>query len=123
MPLPYMTKIRTDGSGLWSTRATAVDTVSLEVTASRCDGELWGELRVYFNTDSRDVSEDGSIYTDGGFQDELRDKLRMIGLPGEDAGYSEQGMQGDNYVSLDVGREFIEAWEKLGHAVEGDQAE
>lgn len=118
MPLPYMTKIKTDGSGLWSTRATTVDTISLEVSVTRYEGETWGELRVYFNTDSWDVSEDGLIYTDDGFIEQLRDKLRMIGLPGEDAGYSEQGMQGDNYVSLDIGSEFIEAWEKLGHPTE-----
>jgi hypothetical protein len=24
--------------------------------------------------------------------------------------YSEQGMQGDNYVSLDVGAEFLDSW-------------
>jgi hypothetical protein len=24
--------------------------------------------------------------------------------------YSEQGMQGDNYVSLDVGKEFLDSW-------------
>jgi hypothetical protein len=24
--------------------------------------------------------------------------------------YSEQGMQGDNYVSLDVGKDFLDSW-------------
>jgi hypothetical protein len=35
--------------------------------------------------------------------------------------YSEQGMQGDNYVSLDVGANFITSWEaKFGELVIAD---
>ena len=34
-----------------------------------------------------------------------------------EAHYSEQGMQGDDYVSLDVGKDFIASWEKkFGYA-------
>jgi hypothetical protein len=37
-------------------------------------------------------------------------------LHGADVGYSEQGMQGDDYVSLDVGESFIASWEaKFGY--------
>ena len=36
--------------------------------------------------------------------------LHQHGLPGNDVDYSEQGMQGDDYVSCDVGEEFLKAW-------------
>jgi hypothetical protein len=38
--------------------------------------------------------------------------LNAHGLPGKDVEYSEQGMQGDDYVSLDAGTEFYRAWMK-----------
>jgi hypothetical protein len=41
---------------------------------------------------------------------ELRAFLDAHGLPGKDVCYSEQGMQGYDYVSLDAGTEFYEAW-------------
>ena len=36
--------------------------------------------------------------------------LETQGLDATDVSYSEQGMQGDNYVSLDVGDQFIASW-------------
>jgi hypothetical protein len=38
---------------------------------------------------------------------ELVDLLTAKGFDASDVDYSEQGMQGDNYVSLDVGECFI----------------
>jgi hypothetical protein len=38
--------------------------------------------------------------------------LISIGLDSSDVNYSEQGMQGDNYVSLDAGPNFIESFKK-----------
>jgi hypothetical protein len=58
------------------------------------------------------------IYTDRQFQNELRVFLNQHGLVGADVDYSEQGMQGDDYVSLDVGRKFLKSWEaKFGELV------
>jgi len=42
---------------------------------------------------------------------DLRNFLALQGLNNLDIDYSEQGMQGDNYVSLDVGAAFISAWD------------
>ena len=108
-----MTKVifNTDGKrGLWSNVAKAVEIVDVQV--SYCDEEKdFGELRVYFNTATWDVNEDGLIYTDNGFKAEMQTFLTAHGLAGADVDYSEQGMQGDDYVSCDIGKKFIASWE------------
>ena len=69
----------------------------------------FGELCVYFNTATWDVDVDGLIYTDSGFYADLQQYIKQQGLV-VDLCYSEQGMQGDNYVSLDVGQDFLDSW-------------
>ena len=105
----------TTGDGYWSTVAKAVRIVDMALGYVN-DEKTFGELRVYFNTDDWDVNVDGLIYTDDGFEIDLRNFLALHGLNNLDVGYSEQGMQGDDYVSLDVGADFITAWEqKFGY--------
>jgi hypothetical protein len=67
----------------------------------------FGELRVFFNTATWDVNKLGLIYTDKQFMKELKKLLTAKGFDAGDVSYSEQGMQGDNYVSCDVGERFI----------------
>jgi hypothetical protein len=67
----------------------------------------FGELRVRFNTATWDTHKDGLIYTDKQFMRELKELLTAKGFDASDVDYSEQGMQGDTYVSLDVGECFI----------------
>jgi hypothetical protein len=55
------------------------------------------------------VNKDGLIYTDSLFKQDLMQFVKEHGLA-VDLCYSEQGMQGDNYVSLDVGKEFLDSW-------------
>ena len=74
------------------------------------DEQDFGELCVYFNDRHWDVNIDGLIYTDPQFMAELKQFLVAHGLAGTDVSYSEQGMQGDDYVSCDVGAEFIASW-------------
>ena len=102
--------LNTDGKrGLWSNKAKAVEIVDMRV--SYCTDEKdFGELQIAFNEDTWDVEEDGLIYTDTGFMAELQAFLNAHGLAGADVDYSEQGMQGDDYVSCDVGEEFIASW-------------
>lgn len=107
------TTLNTDGSGFWSERTAAVAVTGLELAYVAEDNEL-GELLVYFDNRSWNTRDDGLIYTDQRFQRELLTWLDSIGLTGDTVSYSEQGMQGDNYVSLDVGRFFIEQWQKKG---------
>lgn len=100
----------TAGDGYWSVVETAVEIVDMQVAYIN-DERDFGELRVYFNTATWDVEHYGLIYTDSDFLNELQLFLTQHGLVGSNVGYSEQGMQGDNYVSLDVGKVFLASWE------------
>jgi len=98
--------LHTNGDGYWSNKAKAVEITGLQL--GYVNDELdFGELCVYFNTATWDTSTDGLIYTDSRFFEELCELLTDLGFDVSDIGYSEQGMQGDNYVSLDVGDRFI----------------
>jgi len=99
----------TAGDGYWSLVETAVEITDMQLGYVN-DEQDFGELRVYFNTATWNVEHDGLIYTDSAFLLELQMFLDQHGLRGADADYSEQGMQGDNYVSLDVGKPFLTAW-------------
>jgi hypothetical protein len=101
----------TDGSGYWSNVAKAVTITDISLGMGMQDGDsIFGELQVHFDLATWNLDNDGLIYTDKQFLRELRAFLTAHGLPGEDVGYSEQGMQGDEYVSLDAGTAFYRAW-------------
>jgi hypothetical protein len=105
----------TAGDGYWSTVAKPVEITDMRLGYVAEDKEF-GELRVYFNTDTWNVDTDGLIYTDSKFKIDLQEFIKQHGLV-VDLCYSEQGMQGDDYVSLDVGADFIASWEaKFGYA-------
>jgi hypothetical protein len=99
-------KLHTSGDGYWSNKAKAVSVTAINLTYTN-DELDFGELRVYFNTQTWDVRKDGLIYTDSDFLTDLRYLLTEMGYDASDVDYSEQGMQGDNYVSCDVGELFI----------------
>lgn len=101
----------TAGNGFWSRAIKPVKTTEMSL-AYLNDEKDFGELRVYFDTKTWDVDTDGLIYTDRQFIGELWSALYEAGYVVSDVGYSEQGMQGDNYVSLDVGPDFINSWYK-----------
>jgi hypothetical protein len=106
---PKIATAHTDGGGYWSSKVKPVGITDLQIAYinDECD---FGELRVHFNTDSWRPDYDGLIYTDKRFMKELQAYLTSVGLAGADVSYSEQGMQGDNYVSCDVGKAFIDSW-------------
>jgi hypothetical protein len=98
--------LHTAGDGYWSDVAKAVEITGLQL--SYTNDELdFGELRVFFNTKTWDTYKDGLIYTDSLFLEDLCLMLDNLGFDASDVSYSEQGMQGDTYVSLDVGECFI----------------
>lgn len=101
----YLDKIVTSGMGLWSNKVKEVVTKAYSVpyTNEECD---FGELRVYFDTDTWNIDEDGLIYTDPAFLESIR-----VAFGTNDIHYSEQGMQGTGFVSFDVGREFLSMYE------------
>lgn len=107
--------LNTDGKGLWSTKSKPVIVTGLDCVLSQMEDEdkLFGELCVRFDTASWNTDKDGLIYTDDLFLEELHTFLKSQGFTVEasnDVSYSEQGMQGDEYVSLDVSTEFCEEW-------------
>ena len=105
------TTLHTAGDGLWSTHAQAVDIKHFSMPYVTDEGDF-GELCVHFDQQDWDVDTKGLIYTDRLFLRELQAYLNSQGLAGHDVDYSEQGMQGDTYVSLDVGAEFIHSWRR-----------
>jgi hypothetical protein len=89
--------------GLWSNAKKCVTAIGYEVYDNQ--GDDFGELRVYFKTDTWNVETDGLIYTDTDFLEGVRDSFGN-----GDIHYSEHGMQGDDFVSFDVGREFLQTY-------------
>ena len=98
----------TSGDGYWSNVQKSVDITDMKL-GYVSDEQDFGELRVYFDTATWNVNKDGLIYTDSKFKQDLMQFVKQQGLV-VDLCYSEQGMQGDNYVSLDVGKEFLDSW-------------
>jgi hypothetical protein len=110
--------LHTNGKGLWSDKATAVTVEALDLQYISNERDF-GELCIHFNTNDWDVDTDGLIYTDPLFKTELRAYLQTLGFTAEEANdvdYSEAGMQSDNYVSCDVGLDFINGLTRLDPA-------
>ena len=107
--------LNTDGRGRWSRTAKTVVITEFKLHWVFEDEHI-GELAVYFDTRHWDVDTHGLIYTDKKWISELRCWLRdMQGFSQkavDDICYSEQGMQGDDYVSLDVGSTFINEYKQ-----------
>jgi len=99
-------KLNTNGNGYWSRKKASVEITHLQLAYTN-DELDFGELRVYFNTKTWDVNTDGLIYTDKQFMRELKELFTARGFDTSDLSYSEQGMQGDAFVSCDVGECFI----------------
>lgn len=101
----------TAGDGYWSDVAKPVNVTNIALGYISED-EDFGELCVYFDK-QWDVRKDGLIYTDKLFLSMLREKLAECGFDSSDVEYSEQGMQGDDYVSLDVGQAFLRSFKEV----------
>ena len=112
--------LHTNGRGYWSTTAKAVDVEALDLQYITNDKDF-GELCIHFATDELgancwDTATDGLIYTDELFMRELHAYLQTVGFTeaeANDVSYSEQGMQGNSYVSCDVGAVFINGLMRL----------
>ena len=101
---------KTAGNGYWSKVVKTVRVNRVEL-AYVSDDHDYGELRVYFDTSDWDVNRDGLIYSDMGWKHSFLTCMEShFGLGPDailDVSYTEQGMQGVDYVSLDVGHSFL----------------
>jgi hypothetical protein len=101
---------RTNGNGYWSEKAKTVRINRVEL-ARVSNNNDFGELRVYFDTQDWNVESDGLIYSDMGWKHSFLTCMeKTFGLSPDailDVSYTEQGMQGIDYVSMDVGQQFL----------------
>ena len=105
----------TNGKGYWTSFEKTVTVIRVELAYVNDEGDF-GELRAYFDTKAWDVNKVGLIYTDPRWIDEFRGLVRSLGFTRnacDDISYSEQGMQGYNYVSMDVGEDFMREAEPM----------
>lgn len=86
--------LKTSGKGLWSRVSKDVRVVGYEFVDPY-------ELRVYFDKRTWKVELHGLIYTDDAFLRQIRKLICAKHKTVTKIEYSEQGMQGDDYVSLD----------------------
>jgi len=114
----------TNGRGYWSTVSGCIK-IS-RVRLAYLDDELdFGELRAYFDPREWDTNKDGLIYTDPTWIESFRNCMATMGFSEtalQDIDYSEAGMQGGNYVSMDVGGNFVRECEALHRFVINRQA-
>ena len=105
----------TSGKGYWTRFEQTVTVVGVKLAYVSDEGDF-GELRAYFDTKTWNVNEAGLIYSDPRWIDEFRALMRSLGFTRNavnDISYSEQGMQGYNYVSMDVGEDFLREVEPM----------
>jgi len=117
-------RTRTNGTGYWSPKQKFVTINRIEL-AYVDDEEQFGELRAYFDPAEWDIDNDGLIYSDMGWKASFLKCLETMGFSTDailHVSYSEQGMQGGNYVSMDVGGDFIQECEALYRFVINRQA-
>ena len=90
---------RTSGKGLWSDRVADVKITDIVFLVD------YAEVRVYFDVSSWNTETDGLIYTDDQFVKDVNQHIqtRFNGC----VCYSEQGMQGDDYVSFDMNQALL----------------
>lgn len=112
--------LHTNGRGLWSDQARTVRVLGIEIDSIDNEEDDYrtytgpksarvpenGEMVVVFDPRQWNIQRHGLIYTDPLFLRELRQLLRSLGLNPRGVTYSEQGMQGRDYVSLDVDAAF-----------------
>jgi hypothetical protein len=110
----------TSGTGHWTSEKRQVGIKSIELCYT--DDELgFANIVAFFKTGDWNTEKHGLIYTDRKWLANFRKLCNSLGLPGCDVDYTEQGMQGTDYVSLCVGKKFLKAWAKVtGQEVEAD---
>ena len=105
LDIPVNQDWKTSGQGHWSSVQKAVRVTSIKLSMELGEELFVGDVQVYFDTNTWDVETDGLIYTDPQFEKHFQLFLSKFSIPAtaiRNIDYSEQGMQGDDYVSFDA---------------------
>ena len=107
----------TDGKGYWSgeQRNVVISSIALDCVCWY-NNKFIAELRAYFIKKDWNTEKHGLIYTDRTWMKCFKENLVRMGFSEAAINkleYSEQGMQGDNYVSMDVGDQFVREFAML----------
>lgn len=77
------------------------------------DEENAHALRIYVVPKGYKPDKVGLIYTDEGFLKDIKEFFKALGMPAwSEVDYSEQGMQGDNYIDMEVYSKKAVKWVK-----------
>jgi len=104
---------QTKGDGYWSSTNRTVATSKIEMEVGEASVSLWSYsvhlpvyFRAFFPKRSWDTDKYGLIYTDSlwlkDFREQFKTRFPALAWMAGKINYTEQGMQGDNYVSLVV---------------------
>jgi hypothetical protein len=108
-------KVSTDGNGLWSEVEKDVTINKIEWYSDNDeDDEEYSEsetyVKLYFDKRTWNIEKHGLIYTDDTFEDKIKTALVRLqkkgvlpDLPWDTISYTEQGMQGEDYVHMILG--------------------
>lgn len=89
--------------GLWGANAEPIEFEVSEAEVIYGDAESkHGFVSLNIRLKDYQAGQHGLVYTDPVFLDSLKAVLAQAGMDGEALHYSEAGMQGDDYVNLDV---------------------
>ena len=106
--------LHTNGKGWWSRTAKSVRCTNLEIETDIDElADAFYLLNIYFDRRTWKTDLHGLIYTDSLFLKELKKNLKKLGFNSDGIGYSEQGMQGDNFVNLDADEAFYHSYLRL----------
>ena len=102
-------QLETDGKGYWSNRKTTVKVHKIEVTCTEYPDYNYVNVDVYFTKKTWEVRKHGLIYTDSKFERQLKSALKEFGINTKQFGYTEQGMQDYEYVSMSADEKFVKS--------------
>jgi hypothetical protein len=98
-------KASTDGKGLWSNEVKKDIPIKIYFSEFHADA--------FFSLNDWDTYKVGLIYTDKTFLNDVRNLLKNAGLKHyQDIDFSEQGLQGVNYVDFDLGKKLYQELRK-----------
>jgi len=108
--IPVNKIMNVGNKGLWNRASKAVFVTKIMMFVGTTiddpdDDPYSSDLRIFFKTSTWNIKKHGLIYTEKNFLEEIKSFMLESGIPGDivdDVCYSEQGMQGTNFVSCDA---------------------